>query len=112
MTTIRVDEVKKEILLKKLEKMLENKDLKAHAKEIATLLHHNSVNLSSDLMKSNDSTKSPLKSRDLSQSHVHLDALGALFFVIFVVVKVSLTFCRFYNSWDWKTSATSKKTKL
>lgn len=109
MTAIRVDEIKKEILVQKLKKMLQNKDLKAQAKEIASLLHHNSVNLSADFAKDSSKYKS-LKSRELSQNHLHLDALGALFFVIFVIVKVSLKFCRFYNSWEWKTDTTSKKT--
>lgn len=120
MATIRTDEVKKEILVQKLNKMLQNKNLKAQAKEISTLLHHNSVNLlNAESMRDRQTTAptSTFKSRELqrqqSPAHVQLDALGALFFVIFVIVKVSLRFCRFYNSWEWKTdtSSTTKKTE-
>lgn len=107
MSTIRVDEIKNGALLQKLNLMLENEDLKAHAKEIASLLHHNSVNLSSDFAK--ESGKYQKQSPELSQNHVHLDALGALFFVIFIIVKLSLKFCRFYNSWEWKTNVATKK---
>lgn len=113
MATIRTDEVKKEVLVQKLNKMLQNKNLKAQAKEISTLLHHNSVNLLN--AESMQTRRLTLKERQLqrqqsSEAAVHLDALGALFFVIFVIVKVSLRFCRFYNSWgDWKVEPTSKK---
>lgn len=106
MSAIRVDEIKKEFLVQKVNKMLQNKNLKANAKEIASLLHHNSVNLSSDFPLSKQSTK--FQSSEVSQNHLHLDALGALFFVIFVIVKVSLKFCRFYNSWEWKTNSREK----
>lgn len=114
METIRSDEVKKEVLVQKLNKMLQNKNLKAQAKEISTLLHHNSVNLlNAESMGERHTTTSTLKSRELqrqqSSAHVQLDALGALFFVIFVVVKVSLRFCRFYNSWDWKSDTSTTK---
>lgn len=119
MATIRTDEVKKEVLVQKLNKMLQNKNLKAQAKEISTLLHHNSVNLlNAESMRERQITAptSTLRSRELqrqqSSAHVHLDALGALFFVIFVIVKVSLRFCRFYNSWEWKSdTSTTKKTE-
>lgn len=114
MATIRVDEVKKEVLVQKLNKMLQNKNLKAQAKEISTLLHHNSVNLL-NAAESSSHPRSTLKSRQLqrqqSSATLHLDALGALFFVIFIIVKVSLRFCRFYNSWDWKNDDTPKKTE-
>lgn len=107
MATIRSDEVKKEVLVQKLNKMLQNKNLKAQAKEISTLLHHNSVNLLN--AESSNQRRLTLKERQLqrqqsSEATVHLDALGALFFVIFVIVKVSLRFCRFYNSWNADTS--------
>lgn len=113
MATIRTDEVKKEVLVQKLNKMLQNKNLKAQAKEISTLLHHNSVNLlNAESMPHRQ--RLTLKERQLqrqqsSEATVHLDALGALFFVIFVIVKVSLRFCRFYNSWEWKVDTTQKK---
>lgn len=114
MATIRADEVKKEVLVQKLNKMLQNKNLKAQAKEISTLLHHNSVNLLN--AESTQTRRLTLKERQLqrqqsSEAAVHLDALGALFFVIFVIVKVSLRFCRFYNSWGEPDNTTSKKTE-
>lgn len=113
MATIRTDEVKKEILVQKLNKMLQNKNLKAQAKEISILLHHNSVNLLNAESIESTQRRSTLKERQLqrqqSSAAVHLDALGALFFVIFIIVKVSLRFCRFYNSWDWKVDNTTTK---
>lgn len=111
-STIRSDEIKKDTLMQRLTIIMNNKNLKSHAKEIASLIHHNSTNLTNDAILTNEAAKHNTKtSRQLSQTSVHLDALGALFFVIFVIVKLSLKFCRFYNNFEWKTSATTKKTK-
>lgn len=90
----------------KINKMLNNKDLKNHAKEIASLLHHNSV--LNDVVLDDESS---VKSQQISTNHLHLDGLGALFFVIFIVVKLSLKFCRLYNNFEWGARATQKKTK-
>lgn len=108
--TIRSDEITKETLKEKLTTILNNTNLKSLAKEIASLLHHNSTKLST-LELAKQGTKHHTQSRQLCTTHVHLDALGALFFVIFFIVKLSLTFCRFYNNFEWKNDATSKKTK-
>lgn len=79
------------------------------AKEISNLLHKNVM------LECTQWKKSIQKKCDEQQiqpsSHLHLDALGALFFVIFVFVKLSLKFCRLYNSCDWSRIAQSKKTK-
>lgn len=100
MLTIKIDEINKEMLGQKLKLILNKRNLKAQAKEIANLLHHTSVDLASSAV----SAKEPVNhntqtSVQLSTTHLHLDALGALFFVIFVIVKLSLKFCRFYNNW-------------
>lgn len=106
MESMEISEINKQNLGDKLKIMLNKKKLKAHAKEIDNLLHHKSVSLCSDFILSNGQ-----KSRQLTPTHLHLDALGALFFVIFVIVKLSLKFCQFYNNWEWKANATTKKTK-
>lgn len=110
--TIRADEINRETLKQKLAIILNNKNLKMHAKEIAGLLCHSSMNLSRDLFLPKEGIVHHTQtSRQLSQTYLHLDALGALFFVIFVIVKLSLKFCRIYNNFEWKTNATTKKTK-
>lgn len=106
--TMCIDEKK---LSEKLKCMLNNKNLKSHAKEIASLLHHNSADFSNLLVQPREGTCEQ-KSNQISMSHhLQLDGLGALFFVIFLIVKVSLKFCQFYNSWEWKVRTSSKKTK-
>ncbi|XP_055305728.1 UDP-glucosyltransferase 2-like [Sitodiplosis mosellana] len=110
--TIRADEINQKTLKQKLTNILNNKNLKSHAKEIAGLLHHNSMNLSKDLALAKEGVRHYTQtSRQLSPTYLHLDALGALFFVIFVIVKLSLKFCRIYNNFEWKTNASPKKTK-
>lgn len=103
---MRREELNTTALVEKLKKVLNNKNLEKNAKQIANLLHHNSVDLSSDFMP----FKADTQSQQISPAHLHLDALGALFFVIFVIVKVSLKFCQFYNNLGWKTIVKSKKT--
>lgn len=103
MVTMCFDDINKKNLIEKLNQMLNNQNLKAHAKEIASLLHHNSVKFSNEFKK-NDK----IDSNQISSNHFQLDGLGALFFVIFLIVKVSLQFCRFYNSW---INTTTGKTK-
>lgn len=108
--TIRLDEINKGSLTEKLNKMLNNGDLKNHAKEIASLLHHNSA-LNNTVLDDECSIYSSEKSQQISTNHLHLDALGALFFVIFIVVKLSLKFCRLYNNFEWGARVAPKKTK-
>lgn len=108
--TIRADDINKNTLQQTLTTILHNKNLKSHAKEIANLIHHSSI--SKDFVLDKEGSKYHTQaSRQISETHLHLDALGALFFVIFVIVKLSLKFCRFYNNFEWKTNVTSKKTK-
>lgn len=106
--TMRIDERR---LSEKLNCMLNNKNLKSHAKEIASLLHHNSADFSSQLVSPRERNWEQKSSQISTSHHLQLDGLGALFIVIFLIVKVSLKFCQFYNSWEWKVSSASKKTK-
>lgn len=98
MVTMCFGEITKTKLIEKLNKMLNNKNLKSHAKEIASLLHHNSVDFSTEFVLCGERTGKK-NANQISSNHVQLDGLGALFFVIFLIVKVSLQFCRFYNNW-------------
>lgn len=43
--------------------------------------------------------------------HLHLDILGAIFFVIFIVVKVIMILCRIINSVEINTGTEIKKRK-
>lgn len=108
MSTMHIEKINKLELTKKLNHVLNNKNLKAHAEEIATLLRNKSVNLLNNTVLNEESIKCQSeRSQHISQNHLHLDALGALFFVILVVVKLSLKCCRIFNNF----AAESKKTK-
>lgn len=105
MVTMCFDEIIKKKLIVNLSRMLNNRNLKSHAKEIASLLHHNSVKFPNEFALVRErSGKKDLN--QISSNHFQLDGLGALFFVIFLIVKVSLQFCRFYNSWITSTGKT------
>lgn len=95
------DGINKELMSQTLKRILSNRNMKKCAKEIADLLHHEH-NISAN--------QNIQTTRQLTTTNLHLDALGALFFIIFVIVKLSLKFCRFYNNLEWKLSSTSKRT--
>lgn len=90
--------------------MLSDNKFENRAKEISKLLQQK---MSRDCNKWEESIARQKEQNSTSAVHLHLDALGGLFFVIFVVVKVSLKFCQFYNSWGsiWRTNGVTKKTK-
>lgn len=102
---LRSDDVTETTLSCKLNTMLNDEKYKIRAKEISKLLQQKTNH---DCTKWKESIALQ-KERNSSAVHLHFDALGGLFFVIFVVVKVSLKFCQFYNS--WLPSKLTKKTK-
>lgn len=105
MILIRIDEITEENLSEKIKTILSKKYTRLY----------NSVNSSSDFAKRlcNEQFRKQ-KSHQLSPNNLQLDGLGALFFVIFIIVKVSLKFCQFYNNWKYCQfyNTTFKKAKL
>lgn len=97
-------------LIRELDAILNDKRHSTCAKEISNLLHRN-VMLECTQWKRTVQRQCDEQQRLQPASPLHLDALGALFFVIFVCVKVSLKFCRLYNSCDWSRISMSRKTK-
>lgn len=101
------DDVTQAAVSSTLNTMLNDTKYKMRATEISKLLQHKS-NLDCTQWRQSINRQ---KENNSSAVHLHLDALGGLFFVIFVVVKVSLKFCQFYNSWEWLPSKLLKKMK-
>lgn len=104
---IRTDDVTEATLSCKLNIMLNDKKFKIRAKEISELLQQKS---NQDCTMWKESLTQQKQISDSSALNLHFDALGGLFFVIFVVVKVSLKFCQFYNSWQWIPKKLLRKT--
>lgn len=93
-----------------LNAILNDKKHATCAKEISNLLHRD-VMLECTQWRRSVQRQCDEQQRLKPASPLHLDALGALFFVIFVCVKLSLKFCRLYNSCDWSRISMSRKTK-
>lgn len=98
---LRFGDVTKESLIEKLSGILCSKkhvrfakDIKSHRYSIES--HDDSTHRIDFLDQYTKNQQSNL--HDLLPINLHLDILGALFFVIFIIVKISLKFCRIYNN--------------
>lgn len=109
MILLNADNFTEEQLNHQLNAILNDKKHATCAKEISNILHKN-VMLECTQWKKSIQKNSDEHQMMESSASLHLDALGALFFVIFVLVKLSLKFCRFYNSCWWGRISAEQKT--
>lgn len=106
-------------LTEKLNLMLNNKQYGLRAKEKSLLFRDNPISPLDESMHWIEYVARHQGASHLHSSgadmpwfiHLHLDILGALFIVIFIVVKVIMMLCRMVNSIDSQTHSTSSTKK-